>query len=130
VTLIGTVPSPIQIGLSTDNIDGAVWSGSGVQLSGTGATGAPKVTFSGTVDDKITDRTFFNIDGVTIGETLTVTGFGGMNRCACIGVIAFDNGTAVSTSEPGSVAIVAAGGLGVAFARRRREPVMAVRSAV
>ncbi len=119
-TLTGTVPSLIQIGLMTDNTDGAVWSASGVQLSGTGATGAPKVTFSGTTNDNVPDWTFFYFNGGVSGETFTVTGFGGIDGCACIGVIAFDSGTAVSTPEPAGMAILAVGVLGVSVVRRHR----------
>ena len=114
-TLTGTVPSLIQIGLMTDNTDGAVFTAGGVQLSGVGASGAPKITFSGVTDNNVPDWTFFTIAGGFTGETFTVTGYGGGAGCACIGVIAFDSGI---IPEPASMLMLGLGALGIGLARR------------
>ena len=116
-TLTGIVPSLIQIGLMTDNTDASGWTAGGVQLSGVGASGTPKVTFSGATDNNVPDWTFFTITGGFSGEAFTVTGFGGPNGCACIGVIAFDS---AAIPEPSGMLALGLGALGVGAARRRR----------
>ena len=90
-------------------------------MSGVGATGAPIVSFSGATDNNVPDWTFFDISNASAGETFTVTGYGGPNGCACIGVIAFDSGIAPQSDgvpEPASLTLFGAGLAGLAWMRR------------
>ncbi len=118
-TIGPNAPALIQIGLLEDNLDIAAYNSSAVELSGTDASGAPKVDLSGSIyNDRQVDWVFFDITAPVAGEVFTVQNFGGANGCACVGAIAFDS--VASVPEPGSIGLFAAGLLGLFALHQRR----------
>jgi hypothetical protein len=106
--LSGLVPPAIRVGLIVDNSDSADWDVSNVRVEGPGGVSSDQdVTIDGG-----SDLVQFDIAGALDGEVYTIYGTSAASG-ALIGGVTFD-----SIPEPGSLSLLAAGGL--LFLRRRR----------
>ncbi len=116
-TIGANAPALLQVGILVDNLDIAGYNSSAVQLSGTGASGSPKVDLTGaTYNNRSVDWIFFDITAPISGEVFTIQSFGGPNGCACAGAIAFDS---TSVPEPMSAALLGGAALGLLAYRRQ-----------
>jgi hypothetical protein len=106
--LSGLVPAGISLGVLVDNSDSANWDVTNIRIEGPGSiTANQDVTRNGG-----SDLVQFDIAGGLDGEVYTIYGTSAASG-ALIGGVTFD-----SIPEPGSLSLLAAGGL--LFLRRRR----------
>lgn len=106
----------IRIGLMVDNLDATAWNPASIRVADSGGGNSGQITLANPTENQVPDWYYFDITGLSNGDTVDFYSTAGINGGATLGSISLDS---VVVPEPSSAALFGLGGLALILRRRR-----------